>query len=144
MATLRGEPLTEAPRGLRLREADKLECLAGGFTSDEAIAYSVKHSLRSEAVFAGDELLGIWGYCPSSILGTGVMAWMLTLPAADNHKIAIGRATLRGVAALLEAFPAIYVSVDDRHTLALEWLSWLGFRCVRRRPGFCDLVKDRN
>lgn len=143
MATLSVRVLREVPKDLELREEDRRECELGGLTPSEAVAQSVAQSVSSYGVYVDGELLGLWGYSPTSLLGEACAAWLLTTPKSLEypfHVLAISRRVIR---LLLTMYPKVAVLADKRHERAVTWLKWLGFIPLRDEGGFVVMLAER-
>lgn len=107
-----------------LREADELECLAGGLDGQMAVKRSVASSTRAFAHYASGELLCLWGYRREP---EGATMWLLSTEAVNRHRIAFASASLALCEEMLREFRAVRCLVHCGHADALKWLSWLGF-----------------
>lgn len=116
---------------VRLRPADEAECRAGGWPSGAvALEHSIANSTRAYSIIApeGSEVLCYWGWRELSVLGGGCVAWMLSTPALDDHRMFAARQSLRLRDYLLATYGDVYVGVDTEYSVAVRWLRWLGFR----------------
>ena len=81
------------------------------------------------------ELMGMAGVVPSADAEVG-QAWMLGAPVLRKYSIQF----LRGCAPLVsgwhEKYPVLFNFVDERNTLHIKWLRWLGFVFVQRYEVF--------
>lgn len=112
----------------KLREADEMECLAGGISPEIAVKRSVEASANAFAQYADDELLCLWGFRFEDREGKEARMWLLSTDAVEKHKIFFARASKRMLDVLLQEAEVIRVLVHTRHTLAIGWLRWLGFQ----------------
>lgn len=113
-----------------LREADRMECLAAGIEPDVALKRSVQASNNAFAHYWNDELLCMWGFRYEDKRGDSAFMWLLSTPAVDLHAMAFARASKRLLAILLGEAEVIKVLVHNQHSVAVRWLSWLGFTQV--------------
>lgn len=145
--TLRAEILTPADlhkfQDVVLRQADVEECLAGGFTPYEAICGSVTGAWESYSVYAGEDLIAMWGYFQTSPMGEGCGLWLLSTPAAENYPLHFARESFRIVNGQLRHFPILFCYVHAEHERALAWLKWLGFEFHFTEDDFYVMVLRR-
>lgn len=131
MATLRSREIAPTDvEGVVLRPADEAECRAAGLEPKEAIILSSSNSFVAQAIEVDGELAAFWGYGATSFLSNICVAWLLTTPVCNKHKMKFCRVTQRMIRELLETWPTIEVLVDSRHMDSIRWLSWLGFKQV--------------
>lgn len=114
-------------RDVQLRPADAEECLAGGYTPFQAISHGVENSWESFAVYAGPDLLAVWGYWQTGFLGAGCNLWLLSTPVVDRVPLTFARESWRIVHTHLGGFSTLICYVHAEHEQALHWLKWLGF-----------------
>lgn len=111
-----------------LREADVLECLAGGISPELAVKRSVQQSNNAFAVYADEKLLCLWGLRFEDRTKQEAWMWLLSTPAVEDYKVAFARASRRMLDILLSESPVIKVLVHTQHEVAVRWLKWLGFQ----------------
>lgn len=103
-------------------------------TPDEAVEFSVLGSDYWEVLSDGDgTVIAYWGYQKSSMISGECNCWLLSAPGMDQHPVAFGRWSVRMLRFLMRKFWCVRVLVDERHEVAIKWLTWLGFstRCFR-------------
>lgn len=138
--TLNAKPIGALARDIfDMRKADKEECRAGGMTPRQAVDQSIKLSLHCEALWAGDELVALWGYAPTSFLGGTCNAWLLTSPAVETNQIAFLRWSKDIVRKLLTLYPNVCITVHCKHKAAIKWVKWLGFHRDRFTGEFQEM-----
>lgn len=113
---------------IELRREDEVECLRGGFPSGEAaLRHSIEHSTRAYQVTSPEgEVLCYWGLREQSPFG-GCVAWMLSTPAIEVHRVFAARQSVKMLGHLLDTYGDVTVAVDRNYTASVEWLRWLGF-----------------
>jgi hypothetical protein len=111
-----------------MRLADQKECEAAGVDPYTALALSRARSDHSREVWRGEELIAEWGWRTDSFLTRSASVWMLSFAPADKYPMFVGRESVRLLSALLEVFDALRCTVHMKHTKAMGWLCWLGFR----------------
>lgn len=122
----------------RIRPADRREALAfvGASTSLLLPLAAAKGN-----AFVGTNLEGrpevIFGVDPV-IEAPGVgMVWLMATTALDTDNITkflFARNSKRILRELNEQYPILGAYVDERNTVHLEWLDWLGFKTLKRIP----------
>ncbi len=129
--------------GIILRDADEAECMAGGMTGQEAIRKSANESIFSAMVEVDGEPAAFWGFGAVSPFSYRSYAWLLTTPAVERCRFALGRESRRAVASLTERFPEVLVEVHREHVTAYNWLRWLGFHFSEERGEFLQMLLRR-
>lgn len=147
LVILHDRELREVPPKLQLRAEDEREVMISGGNAQEAIAFGIEHSFRTRAIYAGEILVAVWGYKPTSVIGGGCIAWMLSTPEIEKHKVAAARASQEVLDSLLICHPWVIVTVDARYATAIRWLKWLGFKTICQREvntlKVYDMRRDR-
>lgn len=111
---------------LELSEADQIEVRGQGFMSyqDALVESAYNYLSRTLAFYDTDtkKIIGIFGCSPEGV------AWMLCSEDVKNYR----RSFLRGSKKVCEGWcklhKVIYNDVWEGHTVALQWLRWLGFK----------------
>jgi hypothetical protein len=116
-------------KALRLEEAAQY----GG-----DVMISVQLSVESFVVSHNDQVLGLWGYCPTSYMGLGAQLWCLAGPGAYCRPQAFLKESIRIVDGLLERFPILIATVETDFEKSRRWLEWLGFRHGRQLTPHMD------
>lgn len=120
---------------LRLRDADRAELrAASGLTPIEALELS--YSLTENphvGVDDDDKPICIGGVVPHGERGA---IWLLATPDVERLRIPFLRASRGWVERLQRTYPLLTNAVDERNTVHIEWLKWLGFTFIRRHPEF--------
>jgi hypothetical protein len=81
-----------------------------------------------------DELVGMAGVCPE-IADVGLV-WMLGTDRLKQYRMQFLRKCIPLVQEWQERYPVLYNYVDERNTLHINWLRWLGFSFIKRHPKF--------
>lgn len=110
-----------------MREADVMECRAGGFDPAVALDASVAASDESFQEMHNGEMLAGWGYKALGMLSGVALVWMLSFEGADRHKVYFARTSRARMHYLLKHFSLLRCEVWSGHDVALKWLRWLGF-----------------
>ena len=112
-----------------MREADAQECIAQGAASPlAAVLYSLDVSRDCVCVILDNEVAGMAGVVPVSILTRTGVLWLLTGKAVDKHKVTyvkIARSVLRYYAS---KWPNLSVGIDARYVGALRLAESMGFK----------------
>jgi hypothetical protein len=120
----------------RLRPEDEAEVrAASGLEPHAALLTSLKHTVDCRVgVDENDVPMCIGGVVPWDE-GRGVI-WLLCTPEIMRHRVAFLRDSRAWVAKLQTEFPILTNAVDERNTVHIEWLKWLGFTFIRRIPDY--------
>jgi hypothetical protein len=146
LATLGVRPIRveDLPPVVALRHADEVECRAAGLSPLDALTLSIHLSLAAYEVVAEDGwIIGWWGHAPVSILGNLGVAWCLTGPGADHHKLSVARMSYNMSAQLMTMYAEVFCQVDLEHSVARNWLRHLGFAEINRSGRFATMRKVR-
>jgi len=135
--------LADLPAHPQLRAADEVECRAAGLEPAEALRISLSNSQVAWAVSLDGEVVAYWGHAPVSILGNIGVAWLLSTPAAEYHRVAFGRYSISFLTTLLHFYSEVLVQVDLEYHRARKWLRWLGFEEACRSGRFATMRKVR-
>lgn len=119
----------------RLRAADLQEIAArSGRRPEDVLLDGVTKSRECYAAeLASGEVIALFGVgdTPEPRLG-GV--WLLGSDAIFSVRLTFLRHSLRWVRALSRGYDLLGNFVDERNTVHIAWLRWLGFRFLRRLP----------
>lgn len=110
-----------------MRRLDALECAAGGFTPEAAIAQSKALSDVWYEVERGGDAIAVWGWRVDSFLLSTATCWLLTFEGVERHRRWFARESLAMVRELEGRFRTIQCEVWCGHAGAVRWLQWLGF-----------------
>lgn len=117
-----------------MRYADKLEAEAmASCGPEEALRRSVQLSHEAIVARVGGEPVCIYGLGFGSMLGGMARPWLMGTDAIDWHCMTF----LRSNRAVVREWAKRYDLenyVDARHTKAIRWLRWLGFRLDDAEP----------
>ncbi|ARO29951.1 hypothetical protein NXC14_CH02002 [Rhizobium sp. NXC14] len=116
----------------RLREADLRELQAAGSAGAEQ---SLQDGLRLSKdcitiINEDDKPVAMFGVCPSSEIDVGYV-WLLGSDEIKQNKTRFLRHSKRWLETLHQDFPVLTNFVDQRNTVHLLWLRWLGFKFLR-------------
>lgn len=114
-----------------LKEEDKKEVLANGYTLKETVEATLKHTKRGIAAFKDDKLLCIFGYRQNGFLGGGAIVWLLGTKYFDATDYEIKREFLKQskktITKWRKKFFLLENYVDSEYEASIRWLKWLGF-----------------
>ena len=117
-----------------MREGDKEECRAGGFSPLEALSQSFELSIVSYTLNTPDGVpAAITGVSPSSIGANIGVIWMLGTDDISKHKIYALRRCKPFIANLYDelGMDCFYNCTYIKNKLHHSWLRWLGFTFLR-------------
>lgn len=119
-----------------LRPADRDECdaLVGPGQERVALAKSIADSLIVWVFTIDEQVAGIGGVTPISLLGGQGMPWMLGTSAIDRHPGAFIRLNRPYIARMLALCPHLVNVVDARNVRSIAWLKKMGFTVLPAQP----------
>lgn len=110
-----------------MRAADQDEVRALGRTPFGAMALSLRKSKRAWTIIADGRPIAMFGVGDVNILAGVGSPWMLGTDDLPRHATIFLRNCAYWVGQLLEGYTVLRNCVDDRNTLSIRWLKWLGF-----------------
>lgn len=111
-----------------MRPADEAEVRALGRSPFAAMVVSLRRSQRAWTIIADGKAVGMFGVGDVNILAGVGSPWMLGTPALERHATIFLRNCNYWVRQLLDGYTVLRNCVDDRNTLSIRWLKWLGFQ----------------
>lgn len=134
-----------------LREEDKLEVLATGFESPyQALKSSFDRSDISITIVHNNEVIGMFGIVPESLMSDSATVWMLGSPGINKIKKTFVKLTRTFIDTFLTRYPILENWVDARYEKAISWLKTAGARFEAPQPWgpenylFCHFVLRRD
>lgn len=122
----------------RLRHADQQEIQAAfGVSLGSAIGFAHHHDGILCTICAdSDAVVGLFGAVPTCDLSAAV--WLvgsdaLTTPPLRRQFLVEGKLYLE---ALHRYRPLLWNYVDERNSLHIRWLKWMGFSFINRHPEY--------
>lgn len=114
-----------------LREQDRAEVEASsGMDPKASVALSILMSSRAFAVLDREGVpVCLFGVAPHPLPGVGV-AWLLGTDGLLKEALPIARGSRQYLAELHQEFPLLWNYVDERNTLSIRWLRWMGFEAL--------------
>ena len=88
---------------------------------DAVLAFSIAHSERGFAVELHDRIAAIFG------VNDGVV-WLVGTDEIAKHPVMFYRLSKKIFQRLSDGYDKLFNFVDNRNTLSLRWLKWLGFK----------------
>ena len=107
-----------------LRDPDRLEVEALGSNPRTALIFGYLNG----PCFTGlvdEEVLCIFGVVKE---GRGGRIWMLSSRNIEGHARAVCRLSIREVRKFKQDYRVLFNIVDERNTMTIKWLDWLGFQ----------------
>ncbi len=111
-----------------MRAADIDEVRALGREPFEAMALSLRASVRAWTVIADGKPVAMFGVGDVNILARVGSPWMLGTNDLPRHATTFLRGCEHWVGQLSDGYTLLRNCVDDRNTLSIRWLRWLGFK----------------
>jgi hypothetical protein len=116
----------------RLRDADRREVRASGGDPLLSLQAGVSQSRPAITCLVDGTPEVIFGVVPGGP-STGYV-WLLGSDAIVRHRTHFLRLSGTWVSIFHERYPVLTNVVDERNTVHLRWLRWLGFEFIRRHP----------
>jgi hypothetical protein len=110
-----------------MRDSDRLEVEAMGYEPIPALAGGLRVSTKAWTGLVDGRPCLIGGVCPSSILGGIGVPWLLGTDDISRVRKQFLRQALECRNECLRMYPVLRNNVDQRNTVAIRWLEWLGF-----------------
>ena len=117
------------------RQADWRECFkATGGSLSPALRFSVARSDLAVAVRSAGKIIVLFGV-GADAAGQGAV-WLVAHPDAEHPDLIrnLARTARRFVDCWQRQFDVLHNVVDPDNTIALRWISWLGFVIDRDKP----------
>lgn len=116
------------------RQADRDELWASSFsTVEEVLHRGLAHSSHCWTVFDGKPV-AMAGVVPLSLMGGKGVPWMVTTTAIEANPRPFIRLSKQYVGEMRKQYSHLINFVDDRNTLAIRYLQWLGFSMHEPQP----------
>lgn len=113
----------------RMRQADRDEVWAASReTPVGALMYSLRKSSVAWTALVDGRPEVMWGVGDINILAGVGAPWLLGTDAVEKHSVAFLRRSADFRAQLLARYSVLRNFVDDRNTVSIRWLKWLGFK----------------
>ena len=119
-----------------MRQADIDEVFAcSGRSPKRALEYAMEHSTECFTVVAKqtDLPLAMFGYRTEGLCS---IVWMLGSNELYKYRMDFLRKSRKWCDYLQEQSPILYNLIDQRNTVHIRWLEWLGFKFVRVVPEY--------
>lgn len=118
-----------------IREADRREILAmSGKEPLEAMVNGFLYSDNPRTVLVGDTPVAMFG---SGEVEPGVgMVWLLGTDGIHDVSLWFLRVSSYWLSQLYDEYALLFNYVDERNTVHIKWLKWLGFTFINRHEQF--------
>lgn len=135
----------------KLRPDDLREIkAASGLTAEAALCFGVQLSNPCLSfVDPHGELAGMFGVTPTYASEVGAV-WLLSSDAIEKYPIHFLRRCKEWVEEFHRSYPVLMNFVDQRNTVHINWLRWMGFSFVGLHPygveqlPFYEIVRVKN
>lgn len=118
-----------------IRPADVDEFIAAsGQSPAEVLEHALRVSTRAWAGVVNDEVIGIFGVAPSSLIGGKGIPWLVGSTLIERNYRIFLRNSMPVVSEFLSLYPHLENFVDQRNHVAKSWLHWLGFKLEEPAP----------
>jgi len=95
---------------------------------------------KAWAAFHDDDLLAVWGLIPPTLLSEVAYLWMITFPAAEEHKFIFMRRTKVQIEQMLELYPTIIGDCEASASRSIRWLRYMGAEFTEEHNGLLRFV----
>lgn len=117
------------------RQADRDELWASSFSTVAEVLYrGLQASTHSWTVLYDDLPVAMAGVVPWSMLGGKGVPWMVATVDIERHPKPFAKLSKTYVAEMLRQYSHLINFVDDRNTMAIRYLKWLGFAMYDPEP----------
>ena len=114
-----------------MRDADRKEAWAAAhYTPEQAVLFSLDASRDATTGLADGRVVCMFGAGAAAIISTTGIPWLLTTDLVKKHAKPFLRRNKKVVKEMLVAYPLLRNYVDERNTVAIKWLQWLGFEVL--------------
>jgi hypothetical protein len=118
-----------------MRLADRREVQASsGLDPLSSLRWSLDNSALAWTGWVDGEPVAIWGVASVGLLSTQGAPWLLGTTALERHQIPFLRRNKAFIACMRAQFATLANHVDNRNTLSMRWLRWLGFEIEEPKP----------
>jgi hypothetical protein len=114
----------ELARVVRAKDLDEMRA-TGGRDPEAVVRASINRSLESYAVYAGGDLLCVFGVRALDFSTHGV--WVLTTIHVDRHSLTFWKCSKAVVSYLRDRYPLMWNMIHGKYSEALRWARRLGF-----------------
>jgi|TARA_R110002124_G_scaffold127149_1_gene287006 hypothetical protein len=99
-----------------------------------AVETSVNLSTYAKTGLVNDELVCMWGVCPISLISSSGSPWMLGTDLIEKKQRIFLRRSKPWLEDIKKDYKTLENHVDERNTLSVRWLKWLGFEMKKAEP----------
>jgi len=99
-----------------------------------AVETSVNLSTYAKTGLVNDELVCMWGVCPISLISSSGSPWMLGTDLIEKKQRIFLRRSKPWLEDIKKGYKTLENHVDERNTLSVRWLKWLGFEMKKAEP----------
>ena len=99
-----------------------------------AVETSVNLSTYAKTGLVNDELVCMWGVCPISLISSSGSPWMLGTDLIEKKQRIFLRRSKPWLEDIKKGYKTLENYVDERNTLSVRWLKWLGFEMNKAEP----------
>lgn len=111
-----------------MRRKDREEVMSsGGLPPEQAVRASINRSEESYAVYAGNDLLCVFGVTLLPPQGKAQLPWALGSDLIDKHRRVFWKCSKVVIEHFRDKYPLMFNMIHGQNTPALRWLERLGF-----------------
>lgn len=119
---------------LFMRNEDRAEVLALGYSPLDALRSSLAESEIAETALLGERIVAMWGAIPQTQFGHKAFMWMLGTDLVPKHPRELLRGSKSFIDHVQRTYPMLECLVDTRYTKAVRWIHWMGFKSCFEFP----------
>lgn len=127
-----------------MRRAEIIELASAiRMAPEEALLHELDRSLSAWSWIVDGEVACMFGIVAPELLSRTAYPWFLTTYLVEKHARQFARACGTLLPELLASHPHLVGMVDDRYSLSVRWLEWLGAKLGEPEPYGVEQVSFR-
>ena len=117
-----------------MRQAERVECAALGYTPMAALECSLAFATRAWTGLVDGVPVCMFGVTATMLLARTAEPWLLSTDGIMRHRMAFLRANKPYVREMLDLHPHLAGMVHAANTVSIRWLRWMGFAVGAVQP----------
>lgn len=117
----------EMGRVMRRKDVDESRA-TGNFTPEGGVRMSLNNSTEAYAVYAGDDLLAVFGVGPMHNAPGVHVVWAMTSVHVERHALTFWRCSKAAVEYLRDRYEVMLNMIHSKYPEAMTWAQRLGFK----------------
>lgn len=127
------EDINSLKTTMRINEAQEVYA-SHGHTPEQSLKYSFSTSENKFTLIYNGEVMAMFGISLDPLSHDCGSIWMLTSEKIESIRFRFLKLSRKIIKALSAVYPILYNYVDQRHTLAVDWLKWCGATIYEAKP----------